>query len=152
MLSWKRTLPWSGSGKYAVDSLAGTACLRTEAEWYTGVRSDLASPYRHLLDQLQVCHTTSLYLIFPASEQGINILIPVYKRLCDPCVVITWAIFCNFVKYCLSEKKWHMEFLPKTPFSQITCLNTFPWHQMLDLTFPFLILVLNLFIEWETCS
>lgn len=27
--------------------------------------------------------------IFPASGQGIHILIPVYERLCDLCVVIT---------------------------------------------------------------
>jgi len=144
---WKRVLPWSGPEKRAVDSLAGTACVGMEAERYPGVGSDLTSPYlHHQFDHLGVCHMTFLYLIFPASAQGINILTPLYKRLCDLCVVITWATIYNFRKILSFWERKYTEFSPNALFSKRTCLNACSWHQMLDFTFFFLISVLSLFI------
>lgn len=130
----------------SVDKLAEAACWCTEAECTVSDPVTHPSAITHWIS----CKSVKQLPWTSFSQlQDKELMHSVYKRLCNRCVVITWAIMCILSFW---EDIAHGLFTGK-------CLNTFPWCQMLAFTFSIsfswdkahcntsLISVLNLFIE-----
>lgn len=97
-------------GLRIVQQRAGTVCLCTEAERYAGITSHLTSPYHHLLPSCKSITQPACTSFFQLQDREL-----IYSSL-----FIKGSVICvsqlpeqlpaTFIKYDLSERKWHTSF------------------------------------------